>query len=122
MAPGVLDSDLLGFQTLEHMMRVSRTWDAIISLMPKGGETIWGNLDWSPEEGYICNQEKKYIQVSSGKLNHSTTNTSDGKLGFRMEEPVRYGRMISFGKETAQLPSAELQEFNYKVTVLSCEF
>ncbi|KAF9591731.1 hypothetical protein IFM89_006077 [Coptis chinensis] len=114
MAPGVLDSDIFGLQTLEHMMRVSRTWDSIISLMPKGGETVWGNLDWSPEEGCICDKTKnKYFQASSRNSTQSS-NASDGKLGFRLEEPIRYGRMISFGKETAELPSSELQPFNQK--------
>ncbi|KAL5716775.1 phospholipid:diacylglycerol acyltransferase [Ranunculus cassubicifolius] len=114
MAPGVLDSDLLGLQTLEHMMRVSRTWDSMIALLPKGGETVWGNLDWSPEEGCICDQAKKKSFRDSSENTPESTNKSDGKLGFRMEELVRYGRMISFGKETAQLPSSELKAFNYK--------
>ena len=63
MAHGLLDSELLGLQTLDVML-VSRTWDSIISLMPKGGETIWGNLDWSPEEGYSCDMAKKKIYAT----------------------------------------------------------
>ncbi|KAF2321705.1 hypothetical protein GH714_001646 [Hevea brasiliensis] len=54
MLSGVLDSELLGIQTVEHVLRVSRTWDSTVSLLPKGGETIWGNLDWFPEEGQVC--------------------------------------------------------------------
>ncbi|PIA43442.1 hypothetical protein AQUCO_01900083v1 [Aquilegia coerulea] len=114
MAPGIFDSDILGLQTLEHMIRVARTWDSMVSLLPKGGETIWGNLDWSPEEGFICDQAKKnYFQSSTHNVSQRT-NSSDGKLGFRIEEPVHYGRMISFGKETSQLPSSVLQPFNSK--------
>ncbi|RVX20156.1 putative phospholipid:diacylglycerol acyltransferase 2 [Vitis vinifera] len=89
MDPGVLDSEILGLQTLEHVMRVCRTWDSIISLIPKGGETIWGNLDWSPEEG-------------------------DGKMEFQIKESVRYGRIISFGKATSQLPSSQLPNLGSK--------
>ncbi|PON39580.1 Lecithin:cholesterol/phospholipid:diacylglycerol acyltransferase [Trema orientale] len=106
MAPGVLDSDILGLQTLEHLMRVSRTWDSTISLLPKGGDTIWGNLDWSPEEGHSCHLEKKEnAQLSSIDINF---NHSDGTRGFRIKEPTKYGRIISFGKAASQLPSSRL--------------
>ncbi|XP_077235902.1 lecithin:cholesterol acyltransferase family protein [Tasmannia lanceolata] len=108
MAPGLLDSDILGLQTLEHIMRVSRTWDSIISLLPKGGEAIWGNLDWSPEEGYSCDlMKKKYLKASLSEQS-SQINESDGKLGFRLEETVHYGRIISFGKSASQLPSSDV--------------
>ncbi|XP_024023793.1 putative phospholipid:diacylglycerol acyltransferase 2 isoform X1 [Morus notabilis] len=106
VAPGVLDSELLGLQTLEHIMRVSRTWDSVISLLPKGGDTIWGNLDWSPEEGNSCDLDKKAnAQLSTGDVNF---NHSDGTRGFRVKEPVKYGRIISFGKAASQIPSSRL--------------
>ncbi|CAK9186800.1 unnamed protein product [Ilex paraguariensis] len=112
MAPGLLDSDILGLQTLEHVMRVSRTWDSIISLMPKGGETIWGNLDWSPEEGYKCNSAKKRHLQPSQRENNS--NNSDRKIGFQVEEPTRYGRIVSFGKAASELPSSRLPVIHSK--------
>lgn len=113
MDPGVLDSEILGLQTLEHVMRVCRTWDSIISLIPKGGETIWGNLDWSPEEGYNCDLAKKrYAQPS---LLDSNDTNSDGKMEFQIKESVRYGRIISFGKATSQLPSSQLPNLGSKV-------
>ncbi|XP_062105240.1 putative phospholipid:diacylglycerol acyltransferase 2 [Humulus lupulus] len=107
MAPGVLDYDILGLQTLEHLMRVSRTWDSTISLLPKGGDTIWGNLDWSPEEGLSCDLDKRgnTQQLSSSDTNF---NHSDGGRGFRIKEPVKYGRIISFGKAASQIPSSHL--------------
>ncbi|KAL6341953.1 hypothetical protein AAG906_038198 [Vitis piasezkii] len=112
MDPGVLDSEILGLQTLEHVMRVCRTWDSIISLIPKGGETIWGNLDWSPEEGYNCDLAKKrYAQPS---LLDSNDTNSDGKMEFQIKESVRYGRIISFGKATSQLPSSQLPNLGSK--------
>ncbi|KAK6936146.1 Lecithin:cholesterol/phospholipid:diacylglycerol acyltransferase [Dillenia turbinata] len=111
MAPGLLDSDILGFQTLKHSLRLSRTWDTIGSLIPKGGETIWGNLDWSPEEGCNYDWAKKRLQYPSSSENNSTNN--DAKRGCRVVEPVKYGRIISFGK-ASQMPSSLLQSLDIK--------
>ncbi|KAL3597635.1 hypothetical protein D5086_009272 [Populus alba] len=111
MDPGVLDSEILRLQALEHVMRVTRTWDSIASLLPKGGETIWGNLDWSPEEGHACDLSKKrYSQASAGDKD---TNDSDVKMGFHVKES-KYGRIISFGKETLQLSSSQLPSVDTK--------
>lgn len=114
MAPGVFDSEILGLQTFEHMMRVVRTWDSAISLLPKGGDTIWGNLDWSPEEGHSCNLAKKINeQLSSCDIN--CFNHSDRTKAFHVREPEKYGRMISFGKATSKLPSSQLPILSSKV-------
>ncbi|XP_015873505.3 putative phospholipid:diacylglycerol acyltransferase 2 [Ziziphus jujuba] len=111
MAPGVFDSEILGLQTFEHVMRVLRTWDSTVSLLPKGGDTIWGNLDWSPEEGHSCNlAKKKNEQPTSCDIN--SFNHSDRAKAFHVREPEKYGRMISFGKETSQLPSPQLPTLN----------
>lgn len=108
MAPGVLDSEILRLQTLEHLIRVSRTWDSAISLLPKGGDTIWGNLDWSPEEGNGCDFVKKGQPL----------NNSNGRRDFQVKDPVKYGRMISFGKAASQLPSSQLPTHDSKVLIL----
>ncbi|KAG9455013.1 hypothetical protein H6P81_007917 [Aristolochia fimbriata] len=113
MAPGLIDSEILGFQALEHVMRVSRSWDSVMSLLPKGGEAIWGNLDWSPEEGYECDQVKKYLKSFPTKQS-SETNSTDGKLGFKVTDSVHYGRIISFSKKSSQLPSSELETMKNK--------
>ncbi|KAL2511162.1 putative phospholipid:diacylglycerol acyltransferase 2 [Abeliophyllum distichum] len=110
MAPGLLDSDFLGLQTLEHVMRVSRTWDSIVSLIPKGGETIWGNLDWSPEEGHVCDSAKKMYQQHLHN-NRKNEYNSKGGTSFRVQELTKYGRMISFGKAASDLPSSQLPVF-----------
>ncbi|CAA2979724.1 phospholipid:diacylglycerol acyltransferase 2 [Olea europaea subsp. europaea] len=102
MAPGLLDSDFLGLQTLESVMRVSRTWDSIISLIPKEGETIWDNLDWSPKEGHVCDSETK--KYNNGK----NENNTKGGTSFRVQELTKYGRIISFGKASLDLPSSQL--------------
>ncbi|KAA8550250.1 hypothetical protein F0562_001934 [Nyssa sinensis] len=112
VAPGLLDSKYFRLQTLEHIMRVSRTWDSIISLMPKGGETIWGNLDWSPEEEHDCDSAKKrYLQPS---LNENSSNNTDGKRGFQVKERMKYGRIISFGKAASDIPSSQLSTLGSK--------
>lgn len=84
-----------------------------MALMPKGGETIWGNLDWSPEEGHACDLSKKrYSQYSVSEQN---ANGSKLKRGFHVKEPVKYGRIISFGKEASQLPSLQIPSVDSKV-------
>lgn len=106
MAPGLLSSKTLGLQTLEHTMKVSRTWDSVISLLPKGGETIWGNLDWSPEEGHVCDSLKKsQLQASAS---NDKGNKSDSGRAFRVKELTKYGRIVSFGKDASELPSSQL--------------
>ncbi|XP_022885454.1 putative phospholipid:diacylglycerol acyltransferase 2 isoform X1 [Olea europaea var. sylvestris] len=105
MAPGLLDSKILGLQTLHHVMRVSRTWDSVISLIPKGGEAIWGNLDWSPEEDHVCNSAKKKYKQDFD----NNGNNSDSRGLFQVQEPTKYGRIISFGKIVSDLPSSQLQ-------------
>ncbi|KAG2674532.1 hypothetical protein I3843_13G125800 [Carya illinoinensis] len=109
-APGLLDSEILGLQTLEHIMRVSRTWDSIVSLLPKGGETIWGNLDWSAEEGHgFSFAEKGQASMSGNNLNNS-----NGRRSLQVKDPVKYGRIISFGKVASQLPSSQLSTLDSK--------
>lgn len=113
MAPVVLESEILGLQTFEHVMRVSRSWDSLISLLPKGGETIWGNLDWSPEDGHSCDlTKKKYLHSTAGDTNY---NNSNGNIIFQVKEPMKYGRIISFGKESSELPSSDLPGHDIKV-------
>ncbi|CAI9272898.1 unnamed protein product [Lactuca saligna] len=93
MAPGVLDSEILGLQTLEHMMRVGRTWDSVISLLPKGGDTIWGDLDSSPED----------IQTVSSYQRQNNT-----KHQIEIKQETKYGRIISFGKTASEQHSSNL--------------
>jgi phospholipid:diacylglycerol acyltransferase len=114
MAPSVLDSEILGLQTLEHLMRVSRTWDSTISLLPKGGEAIWGNLDWSPEEGHDCD----FVKKGQPSLIDNNFNNSNGRRCFQVKDPVKYGRMISFGKAASQLHSSQLPTHDSKVSIL----
>ncbi|KAF5744804.1 hypothetical protein HS088_TW07G00384 [Tripterygium wilfordii] len=111
MAPALLDSELLGLQTFVHFLRVSRTWDSIMSLMPKGGETIWGDKDWAPDEGNTCPLTKIRHQQPSTSGN-DTNNIKKNGFGLKVQD--NYGRIISFGKEASQLPSTQLPAFNSK--------
>ena len=110
VAPGVLDSELFAVQTLQHIMRVSRTWDSTMSMIPKGGEVIWGGVDWSPEDGFQCLPKK------NGNNNGFTE-----KISIRSHNPnktkTHYGRMISFGKIVSERPSdmLEVERKHFKV-------
>ncbi|KAJ8568747.1 hypothetical protein K7X08_030969 [Anisodus acutangulus] len=107
MAPSFLDSEMFNFQTLQHVMRMTRTWDSTMSMIPKGGDTIWGGLDWSPEEGYECNEKKP-------KNNSTHTAQSDRKRKSVNATRVKYGRIISFGKHVADLPSSEIERIDFR--------
>ncbi|CAH9072767.1 unnamed protein product [Cuscuta europaea] len=93
-APNLLD-ETFRFQTMKQALRVCRTWDSIVSLLPKGGETIWGNSDWSPEEEYKCTATKK--QLSSFSSSNNKT---------------KYGRVISFLNGASESPSSQLADFD----------
>lgn len=109
IAPGVLDSELFGLQTLQHIMRVTRTWDAAMSMLPKGGEKVWGNADWSPEEGYDCSKGKR--------LERSLDNDTDSTLGPHGKPYAHYGRLVSFGLDSAQKPSSVVREVQEECAV-----
>ncbi|GKD84164.1 phospholipid:diacylglycerol acyltransferase 1-like protein, partial [Tanacetum coccineum] len=99
IAPGVLDSDVFHIQTLQHIMRMSRTWDSTMSMIPKGGETIWGGLDWSPEEGYIPKNKTQ-----------GNNNTS---VSTQAKNP-NYGRLISFGRDMAESHSPQIERVDFR--------
>lgn len=103
-APGVLDKDVFGLQTLQHMMRMTRTWDSTMSMIPKGGDTIWGGLDWSPDN---CSTKKKNNGTSASGQKGTRNNGS--------AKGVNYGKMVSFGKDVAALHSSEIERIDFRV-------
>ncbi|KAL9256514.1 Phospholipid:diacylglycerol acyltransferase 1-like protein [Drosera capensis] len=108
VAPSVLDKDVFGFQTLQHFMRMTRTWDSSMSMLPKGGDIIWGDLHWSPEGGYDCSNKKQ-------KNNDSHTEVHNGKESLdRRKKPVHYGRIISFGKDVAEMHSSDINRVDFR--------
>lgn len=107
MAPSFLESEMFNFQTLQHVMRMTRTWDSTMSMIPKGGDTIWGGLDWSPEEGHECNEKKP-------KNNSTQTTESDRTRKSVNATRVKYGRIISLGKHLADLHSSEIERIDFR--------
>jgi hypothetical protein len=111
IAPEVLDSDFLGLQTLRHLMRMTRTWDSTMSMIPKGGETIWGGFDWSPEDGFECKSKKKKVNDSE------VSKDVNGEPVEVHQEPVNYGRMVSFGKDVAEAPVSDIEQIEFRVSI-----
>ncbi|XP_039006988.1 phospholipid:diacylglycerol acyltransferase 1-like [Hibiscus syriacus] len=107
-APGLLDKDVFGLQTFKHLMRMFRTWDATFSMVPKGGETIWGGLDWSPEIDNLDDGPKKGRNISI----HNTSENS--KSCVCNTKGVNYGRLVSFGKEWSETHSSKFERPDFK--------
>ncbi|KAL8138561.1 hypothetical protein V2J09_004562 [Rumex salicifolius] len=107
LTSGMLNSDFFRFQTLQHVMRMTRTWDSTMSMLPRGGDTIWGGLDWSPEEGYSCSNRKQ--QTNDTQYSEDRPPGSD-----KNPELVNYGRIISFSKEIAEAPPSEIERIDFK--------
>lgn len=97
---------------LQHVMKVTRTWDSTMSMIPKGGDTIWGGLDWSPEEGY---SPGKRDQNNNGT---ETPDNSEDENLISDAKHAHYGRIISFGKEAAIAAAAELKRIDFRVRIL----
>ncbi|XP_042484585.1 phospholipid:diacylglycerol acyltransferase 1-like [Macadamia integrifolia] len=111
IAPGVLDKDVFGLQTLQHVMRMTRTWDSTMSMIPKGGDTIWGGLDWSPEDGYICSSKKHRNNDTTVAANNMTDNV------VTQTKSANYGRIISFGKAVAEMDSSKINWTDFRGAV-----
>ncbi|KAF9615026.1 hypothetical protein IFM89_021597 [Coptis chinensis] len=116
IAPGVLDKDLFRFQTLQHVMRMTRTWDSTMSMIPKGGETIWGDLDWSPEESYDCNTKKHRHNDTDVSSNNEVEGVDSQK------ETSHFGRMVSFGKDVAEAPSSQIERSDFRDAIKGNNF
>ncbi|KAL7619162.1 phospholipid:diacylglycerol acyltransferase 1 [Lactuca sativa] len=111
IAPGVLDSDVFQIQTLQHIMRMSRTWDSTMSMIPKGGETIWGGLDWSPEEGYLPSQR------TNANITTSRCNQNESYSTMCDTTRINYGRLISFGRDVAESHSSDIERTDFRGAV-----
>ncbi|XP_030530059.1 phospholipid:diacylglycerol acyltransferase 1-like [Rhodamnia argentea] len=109
-APGVLEKDVFKFQTLQHMMRMTRTWDSTMSMIPKGGDTIWGGVDWSPEGVFNCSTKRsKNVDITISEL--SAVRELENRAG------VNYGRLISFGKDVAKIHSSKIERTDFRGAV-----
>lgn len=92
-------------------MRMTRTWDTTMSMIPKGGDTIWGNLDWSPEDGYNCTLKKQ-----RNNDNYTTGKNENGCLDLS-GKGAHFGRIISFGKDVAESPSSTIDRMDFRVNL-----
>lgn len=81
-----------------------------MSMIPKGGDTIWGGLDWSPEEYYNCSAKKQKNNDTSGAFKNDKANI--------VKKNINYGRLISFGKDNAELHSSKLERLDFRVMFL----
>ncbi|MCI13712.1 phosphatidylcholine-sterol acyltransferase, partial [Trifolium medium] len=67
--------------------------------MPKGGETIWGDLDWGPKEGNKC-EKRGHVKHF---VSNNTYSCADMQKGLDVKEPMKYGGINSVGKAVSQL-------------------
>ncbi|GLT55998.1 hypothetical protein SLA2020_290730 [Shorea laevis] len=111
IAPGFLDNDIFHIQTLQHVMKMTRTWDSTMSMIPRGGNTIWGGLNWSPEDGYVCRRKREKSNDT-----HIVSGTGSGSA-VSQTKCANYGRIISFGKEVAEAPSSEIERIDFRGAV-----
>ncbi|XWS18833.1 hypothetical protein CRYUN_Cryun32bG0079000 [Craigia yunnanensis] len=111
IAPGFLDNDIFQLQTLQHVMRLSRSWDSTMSMIPRGGDTIWGGLDWSPEKGYSCGKKRER------KNDTRITDQAGAKSAISQTRCANYGRIISFGKDVAEAPSSDVERIDFRGAV-----
>lgn len=80
-----------------------------MSMIPKGGDTIWGDLDWSPEEGYVTSKRRKRDNDTQSESHSATGNPGS------QTKSVKYGRIISFGKDVAEAPLSEIERIDFLV-------
>lgn len=80
-----------------------------MSMIPKGGDTIWGDLDWSPEDGYVPGRRKQ-------NATDEPILAEDGSAESKPKR-VHYGRVISFGKDIAEADSSQIDRINFRVTI-----
>lgn len=78
-----------------------------MSMIPKGGDVIWGDIDWSPEEGHLPSKRKQKNDTRNGGHNGDGETVSSKK--------VHYGRIISFGKDIAEADSSEIERPEFLV-------
>ncbi|KAG9130004.1 hypothetical protein Leryth_026740 [Lithospermum erythrorhizon] len=108
VAPGVLDKDLFRIQTLQHIMRMTRTWDSTMSMIPRGGDVIWGGLDWSPEEDCVPCKKRPRKNDTQSSDEHEKRN------GESKRKQINYGRMMSFGKDVVDAHPSQIERVDFR--------
>lgn len=80
-----------------------------MSMIPKGGDAVWGGLDWCPEEGFVPHSKRQRNNDTQFSVENET-----GKV-VSQSKPVNYGRIISFAKDVAEAPSSEIERIDFRV-------
>ncbi|KAK1578807.1 hypothetical protein Q3G72_033264 [Acer saccharum] len=78
-----------------------------MSMVPKGGDSIWGGVDWSPEE--ICSPTSRKQRNNDTQANGDQTGNT---------KRVNYGRIVSFGKDVAEAPSSEIEMIDFRTEIV----
>jgi len=81
-----------------------------MSMVPKGGDAIWGNASWSPEEGYDCSEKRSITKNMTEDTIASADDDSAVVKGVHGKPVAHYGRMVAFGKEAAVLDYSALRK------------
>ncbi|KAI8318867.1 Lecithin:cholesterol acyltransferase [Martensiomyces pterosporus] len=87
------------FMNRKEMARIFRSWTGLTSLLPKGGDAIWGDLSGAPDD----------IANTTGEPN-STTPATTAASGDTAAERVSYGAQIRFDDGTSQLANQTMEE------------
>lgn len=82
-----------------------------MSMIPRGGATIWGDLDWSPDEGYTPSKRRQRNNDTKNDIQEVIEN------GISQKKSVKYGRIISFGKDVAEAQSSHIERIEFRVSV-----
>lgn len=84
-----------------------------MSMIPKGGDVIWGGLDWSPEDGHLPSRRK----LKNNDTHNGDHNGNGDTVSF--SKKTHYGRIISFGKDIAEADSSEIERIEFLVRLFS---
>ena len=76
------------FLSKEDRAEIFRAMPGISSMLPKGGEAVWGNMTWAPDDLPYPIQNKTHGNFISFKMKHNTT--SAARQNLTMEDAFRY--------------------------------
>ncbi|MCD9641199.1 hypothetical protein HAX54_027268 [Datura stramonium] len=110
----------LWFSNPSTCYEVIRTWDAVISLLPKGGERSGRSRDKSQKKEMCVIQQRGGTCIHSSKKNN--VNHTDTWRSIQVKELAKYGRLVSFGKVASEIPctgSLVIKEIVYESAPIS---